>query len=56
MNRRQTVIGAICLVLAAVIFVFAEGARRIYAGSFFALLGVVTLASAMRSGSGGTKA
>ena len=56
MNRTQTIIGGICLVLAAVIFVFAEGARRIYAGSFFALLGVVTLVNARRSGSRGNKA
>jgi hypothetical protein len=55
MNRTQLVIGAICLVLAAVIFVFAEGARRIYAGSFFALVGVVTLVRAKRSDSGGNK-
>lgn len=56
MNRTQLVIGVICLGLAAVIFVLAEGARRIYAGSFFALLGVVMLVNAKRSGSGGGEA
>ena len=56
MNKTQLVVGVVCLVLAAVIFVFADGARRVYAGAFFALLGVVTVVSAKRGGSGGNKA
>ncbi len=55
MNKTQLYIGVICLALAAVIFVFADGARRIYAGVFFALLGVVTLVNAKRTGSGEDK-
>jgi hypothetical protein len=32
-----------CLILAIVIFVFAEGARRVYSGGVFALIGLVSL-------------
>jgi hypothetical protein len=46
MNKTQLVIGVVCLALAAVIFVFAEGARRIYSGGFFTIIGVVTLLNA----------
>lgn len=46
MSKTQLTIGVICLVLAAVIFVFAEGARRIYSGVFFTVIGVVVLLNA----------
>jgi len=46
MSKTQLAIGVICLVLAAVIFVFAEGARRIYSGGFFTVIGVVMLLNA----------
>jgi hypothetical protein len=36
----------VCFVIAVVIFVFAEGYRRLYSGGFFALLGVVLMANA----------
>ena len=40
------VLGIACLVLAVVILVFADGARRWYSGAFFAVLGVVLLLNA----------
>lgn len=46
MSKTQLVIGVICLALAAVIFVFAEGARRIYSGGFFTVVGAVVLLNA----------
>jgi uncharacterized membrane protein len=46
MNKTQLVIGVVFLALAVVIFVFAEGARRIYSGAFFAIIGVVTVLNA----------
>jgi hypothetical protein len=46
MSKTQLVIGVICLALAAVIFVFAEGARRIYSGAFFTVLGIVMVLNA----------
>jgi hypothetical protein len=55
-NRKQLIVGVISLALATVIVIFTDGARRLYAGAFFALLGVVTLVSAKRSGAGGNKA
>jgi hypothetical protein len=38
----------ICFVLAAVIFAFGAGARRVYSGLFFVILGVVLVANAKR--------
>ena len=40
--------GLVCLALAAVIFIFADGHRRLYSGGFFAILGVVLLLNARR--------
>ena len=48
MRRVPLIIAVVCIVLAVLIFVFAAGARRVYAGVFFALLGVVTGMNAMR--------
>jgi hypothetical protein len=42
----QLVLAIACLILAIVIFVLADGARRIYSGGFFALMGIVTLCMA----------
>lgn len=50
MEKPRLAIAVACLVLAVVIFAFAEGARRIYAGAFFAMLGIVTLAIPKRRG------
>jgi len=56
MNRTQLAIAIVCLALAAVIFVFADGARRVYAGGLFLVLGIVTLVNAKRGGAGEGKA
>jgi len=48
MRKEPLAIAAICFALAALIFVFAKEARRIYAAIFFAMLGVVTVVSAKR--------
>jgi hypothetical protein len=41
--------GVIALVIAVIVFVFASGARRIYSGIFFAVLGIVLLSQARGS-------
>jgi len=46
MQKKQVLYGCILVIIAAVIFIFAEGARRWYSGIFFMLLGCVTLARA----------
>lgn len=46
--KKQMIIAIVSLILAIVIFVFAEGARRIYSGGFFALIGLVSLYLATR--------
>jgi len=48
MKTSTLVMGILFLVLAAVILVVADGARRWYSGLFFALIGVVSLVSAVR--------
>jgi hypothetical protein len=48
MSKTAIVLGILCLVLAAVILVFADGLRRWYSGGFFALMGVVMLVNARR--------
>ena len=55
MRNTPLAVGVTCFALAAAIFVFADGARRIYAGLFFAMLGVVMLLNAKRGGSGDNK-
>ena len=40
--------GILCIALAVVIFVFAEGLRRWYSGIFFALIGIVAILGALR--------
>ena len=55
MSKTPLAVGITCLALAAV-FVFADGARRIYAGVFFAMLGVVMVVNAKRGGSGESQA
>jgi len=48
MSKIAFFFGILCIVLAVVVFVFAEGLRRWYSGIFFAILGTVTLVSAVR--------
>jgi hypothetical protein len=44
MKTLNLYVAIVCFVAAIVIFVFASGARRIYSGAFFALLGAVNIA------------
>jgi hypothetical protein len=48
MSKLSLVTGLLCVVLAIVILVFAEGLRRWYSGLFFALIGVLSLVNARR--------
>ena len=52
MSKAALVVGIICLVLAVVVLVLAEDLRRWYSSAFFALLGTVMLANALRWGPG----
>jgi hypothetical protein len=47
--------GIICIVVAATIFVFADGLRRWYAGIFFLMLGGLMLVNALRWSRGGNQ-
>jgi hypothetical protein len=42
-------IAIVSLILAIVIFTFADGAKRIYSGGFFALIGIVNLLMATKN-------
>jgi len=46
LHKKALIIGIVFLILAAVVFVFADGARRYYSGGFFALLGIVLILNA----------
>jgi hypothetical protein len=46
MSKMDWIVGVLSLLLAVVIFVFADGARRWYSGIFFVILGVTMLARA----------
>jgi len=48
MRKLPLVLAMASFVLSLVIFIFAEGARSIYSGAFFALIGVVLLLNARR--------
>jgi hypothetical protein len=48
MKRMALVVGILCIGLAIVILVFADGLRRWYSGLFFALIGTVMLVNAAR--------
>ncbi len=48
MNRVGLVCGILCVVLAVIVFVFADGLRRWYSGMFFAIMGAVLLVNARR--------
>lgn len=49
MNKLHIVIALLCFLLAVTIFIFAEGARAIYSGVFFAILGAVVTWTALRN-------
>jgi hypothetical protein len=48
MSKVGLVTGILCVVLAVIVFVFADGLRRWYSGIFFAIIGATTLVSALR--------
>ena len=48
MSKVALVSGILCVVLAVIVFVFADGLRRWYSGIFFALLGTLMLINALR--------
>ena len=48
MNKVTLFSGILCIVLALIVFVFADGLRRWYSGVFFAIIGVVMLLNALR--------
>ena len=48
MSKVALVSGILCIVLAAIVFVFADGLRRWYSGGFFAITGTVMLVNALR--------
>ena len=49
MQKALLILGIIFLVLAVVIFVFADGLRRYYSGGFFLVIGIACIANALRS-------
>ena len=48
MGKMTFVVGALCIVLAVVVFVFAEGFRKYYGAAFLAVIGTTTLVNALR--------
>ena len=48
MSKMALVTGVLCVVLAVIILVFADGLRRWYSGIFFAIIGTVMLINARR--------
>jgi len=48
MSKVALVSGILCIVLAVVIFIFAEGLRRWYSVIFFTLIGVVIMIGSVR--------
>lgn len=55
MKKTPIVIAILCFILAIAVFVFAEGARAIYSGVFFVMLGAVLLWTARRSAQKGSQ-
>jgi hypothetical protein len=53
MKRLAVVLGVSFLLLAVIVFVFADGLRRWYSGIFFAIIGTVTLLNASYWGRAG---
>lgn len=48
MSKVALVSGLLCIVVAVIVFVFANGLRRWYSGIFFALIGTIMLVNAVR--------
>ncbi len=49
MSKVGLVTGLLFVLLAVIVFVFADGLRRWYSGTFFAIIGAVMLVNALRS-------
>lgn len=48
MNKMAVAIGILCIAIAVIVLVFAEGLRRWYSGIFFMLMGTIMLINALR--------
>jgi hypothetical protein len=48
MKKIPLIVGMVFLALAAVVFIFAGGLRRVYSGILFTLIGVLSVVNAMR--------
>ena len=48
MKNNGLLFGILSLVLAALIFIFASGSRRIYSGVFFMILGIAMIATSRK--------
>lgn len=48
LNKFALVTGIVCIALAIIIFLFADGLRRWYSGFFFTLMGIVSLINYFR--------
>ena len=46
MKKLPLITGILSLILAVIVFIFADGAKRIYSGGFLAILGIVQLYTA----------
>lgn len=47
MKKMPLIIGMILLLLAIMVFVFADGLRRWYSGAFFAIIGIVSILNSL---------
>ena len=52
MKKSSLVFGLVCLALAIVIFVFADGLKRFYSGGFFLMIAVVIFLASRRIAAG----
>lgn len=48
MKKLNRIAAIVCFALAIIIFVFSSGARQIYSGGFFTILGIVNVIAAMK--------
>jgi hypothetical protein len=48
MSKMSLVFGMLCIAIAVVVFLFADGLRRWYSGIFFALIGTVMVVNFLR--------
>ena len=48
MSKVGLISGIVCIVMAVIVFVFADGLRRWYSGIFFTIMGTVMLVNTLR--------